>query len=163
MLLSPTSNDATKNHVTLRLPFLRAAAKNSKLGQLMPLLNDAVYSAFGVSKAGAAASAGLVAAVAGEAVGGKDAQQIQQGILAAAARRAVQYYMTSSLAKFGRVRYMLQHGVPVGVQTIGASTEEQHSWDIRLRHVQLLTLWYLACYGKHGVCFTPPGCACLGP
>jgi hypothetical protein len=132
MALSPASGDATKNRVTLRLQLLGSAASNGKLAELLPLLNSAVYSAFGVGKDGAAASAGLVAAVAADAVGAADAKQIQQGILAAAARRAMQYYMKSSPAKLGRMRYILQHGVPVGVQTIGALHEPSYELHQRM-------------------------------
>jgi hypothetical protein len=119
MLLTQTSGDARENRVTVRLQSLAACTGREKLDELLALLNSAIYAAFGVSKAGAAASPGLVAAVAAEAVGVKDTRRIRQGILAAVARSAVRYYTNASPAKLGRVRYMLQHGVPVGVQTLG--------------------------------------------
>jgi hypothetical protein len=127
MELSPANGEATKNRLTLQLPLLGNAASRERLGVLLPLLNSAVYTAFGVSKAGAAASAGLVAAVAAEAVGKNDAKKIQQGIVAAAACSAVRYYMNASPAKLGRMRYMLQHGVPVGIMTLGGCIAATHS------------------------------------
>ncbi|WIA08380.1 hypothetical protein OEZ85_007819 [Tetradesmus obliquus] len=118
MVLSEACSDARENRATLRLPAITTCASRERLEALLLLLDDAVYAAFGVSKAGAAASAGLVAAVAAEAVGAKDVRKIRQGILAAAARSAVRHYISVSPAKLGRVRYMLQHGVPVGVMNL---------------------------------------------
>jgi hypothetical protein len=119
MQLSPASADARENRATIRLLAITSCTAKERLDGLLLQLNAAVCNAFGVSKAGAAASAGLVAAVAAEVIGAKDAQKIREGILAAAARSAVRYYINSSPAKLGRVRYMLQHGVPVGVMTLG--------------------------------------------
>ncbi|WIA28442.1 hypothetical protein OEZ86_010986 [Tetradesmus obliquus] len=118
MVLSEACSDARENRVTLRLLAVTTCASRERLEALLLLLDDAVYAAFGVSKAGAAASAGLVAAVAAEAVGARDVRKIRQGILAAAARSAVRHYISVSPAKLGRVRYMLQHGVPVGAMSL---------------------------------------------
>ncbi|KAF6251753.1 hypothetical protein COO60DRAFT_1644678 [Scenedesmus sp. NREL 46B-D3] len=118
MQLSQPSGNAQENQLRMRLLLLGFAASKERLAELLPLLSGATCAALGVSKAGAAASAGLVAAVASEAVGTTDARKVQQGILAAAAGGAVRYYMNSSPAKLGRMWLLLQHGVPVGVLTL---------------------------------------------
>ncbi|KAF6264404.1 hypothetical protein COO60DRAFT_1457557 [Scenedesmus sp. NREL 46B-D3] len=119
MQLSQPGGNAEENQLSMRLLLLGFAASKERLAELLPLLNGATCAALGVSKAGAAASAGLVAAAASEAVGTTDARKVQQGILAAAAGSAVRYYMNSSPANLGRMWWcMLQRGVPVGVLTL---------------------------------------------
>lgn len=128
MELTQPSGVAADNRLTVHLFTVAWCASKQRLQDLLPKLNAAVCTAFGVpSQAAVAKSVQLLASSAAQAADPAGATAAlastneRQGVLAAAALRAMRVCVAESPAKFGRLRHMLQHGAAVTLDALGKS------------------------------------------